>query len=109
MPDTDAIEQAMDAQGLATGTLRSVRDVCDTDWAEARDVTVSVSDRGGGTMRVPNAPWRFAGSEVGVRGEPRYRGEDNHEVLSELLGLDEQRLQQLDAAGVLSSRVPGKP
>ncbi len=106
--DPDAIERAMDAQGLASGALRSVRDVCDTDWAEARQVTVTVSDRGGGTMRVPNAPWRFAGSDVGVRGEPRYRGEDNHAVLHELLGLDEARLQQLDADGVLSSRVPGR-
>jgi crotonobetainyl-CoA:carnitine CoA-transferase CaiB-like acyl-CoA transferase len=108
MPDTDAIEHAMAEQGIATGTLRTVRDVCDTDWAEARQVTVAVSDRGGGTMRIPNAPWRFAGSEVGVRGEPRYRGEDNHAVLHELLGLDEERLQQLDTDGVLSSRVPGR-
>lgn len=108
MPDTDSIERAMDAQGLASGTLRSVRDVCDTDWAAARQVTVAVSDRGGGTMRIPNAPWRFAGSDVGVRGEPRYRGEDNHAVLGELLGIDAERLRQLDAEGVLSSRVPGR-
>jgi crotonobetainyl-CoA:carnitine CoA-transferase CaiB-like acyl-CoA transferase len=109
MPDTDAIEHAMAEQGIATGTLRTVRDVCDTDWAEARQVTVRVSDRGGGTMRIPNAPWRFAGSEVGVRGEARYRGEDNHAVLRDLLGLDDERLQQLDAEGVLTSRVPVTP
>ncbi len=108
MPDTDSIERAMDEQGLASGTLRSVRDVCDTDWAAARQVTVAVSDRGGGTMRIPNAPWRFAGSDVGVRGEPRYRGEDNHAVLGELLGIEAERLRQLDAEGVLSSRVPGR-
>ena len=109
MPDTDAIEHAMADQGIATGTLRTVRDVCDTDWAEAREATVRVSDRGGGTMRIPNAPWRFAGSEVGVRGEARYRGEDNHAVLRDLLGLDDERLQQLDAEGVLTSRVPVTP
>jgi CoA:oxalate CoA-transferase len=104
--DTETIEHLMSDEGIATGTLRSVRDVCDTDWAEARQVTVSVSDRGGGTMRIPNAPWRFAGSEVGVRGEPRYRGEDNHAVLAELLGLDDEQLRELDDSGVLSSRVP---
>ena len=50
-----------------------------------RDATVRVSDRGGGTIRLPNAPWRFDGSDVRVSGEPRYRGEDNRAVLSEVL------------------------
>jgi hypothetical protein len=45
---------------------------------------------------------------VSVRGEPRYRGEDNHAVLRDLLGLDDARLAELDASGVLSSRVPGR-
>jgi hypothetical protein len=41
-----------------------------------------------------------------VRGEPRYRGEDNRDVLRELLGLDDAALDELTAAGVLVSRVP---
>jgi len=106
--DPQAIEAAMAEHGLACGTLRSVREICDTDWAVARNVIVEVSDRGDGTLRVPNAPWRFAGSDVGVRGEPRYRGEDNHDVLRELLGLGDERLRYLDERGVLSSRVPGR-
>ncbi|MCB1002335.1 MAG: CoA transferase [Acidimicrobiales bacterium] len=109
MHDAHAIEEAASHHGLATGRLRSVRDVCDTDWAAERHVVVEVSDRGGGALRIPNAPWRFAGSEVGVRGEARYRGEDNHEVLRELLGLDDERLAALDASGVLSQRIPGRP
>ena len=106
--DPQAIEAAMAEHGLACGTLRSVREICDTDWAVARNVIVEVSDCGDGTLRVPNAPWRFAGSDVGVRGEPRYRGEDNHDVLRELLGLGDERLRDLDERGVLSSRVPGR-
>ena len=42
----------------------------------------------------------------GVRGEPRYRGEDNRAVLAELLGIDDAELDRLEAIGVLSSRVP---
>jgi CoA:oxalate CoA-transferase len=105
-PDALSIEQQLDAHGLATGQLRSARDLVETDWAEDRHVVVEVSDRGGGTVRIPNAPWRFSTGEVGVRGEPRYRGEDNRAVLAELLGLDEAALDALDASGVLSSRVP---
>lgn len=109
MHDAHSIEEAMSHHGLATGRLRSVREVCDTDWAADRQVTVAVSDRGEGTIRIPNAPWRFANSDVGVRGEPRYRGEDNHVVLRELLGYDDARLAELDGNGVLSSRIPPRP
>lgn len=105
-PDADAIERALDAHGLATGQLRTARDLCETDWAADRRVTVEVPDRGDGVIAVPNAPWRFSTGDVSVRGEPRYRGEDNRSVLAELLGLDDADLDRLEGDGVLSSRVP---
>ncbi|MFZ9627873.1 MAG: CaiB/BaiF CoA transferase family protein [Ilumatobacteraceae bacterium] len=106
MPDAQSIEDAMSPNRLAVGTLRSVADVCDTPWGTEREVTVRVSDRGGGSIRIPNAPWRFAESDVRVEGEPRYRGEDNRAVLSQLLGLDDERLDDLEARGIISSRLP---
>ncbi len=106
MPDADAIEHALAEYGLATGALRDVRDICETDWAAAREVTVAVDDRAGGLVRIPNAPWRFAGSDIRLQGTPRFRGEDNHAVLSGLLGLSDDELARLDRDGVLSSRVP---
>ena len=101
-----AIEAAMGVHGLATGTLRSLREVCATEWADERGAVVEVSDRGGGTLRLPNSPWHFASGDVSLRGEPRYRGEDNRAVLSELLGLDDSELDRLEADGVLSARLP---
>jgi hypothetical protein len=66
-----------------------------------------VSDRGDGVIRIPQAPWRFSdGRDVGIHGEPRYRGEDNRAVLTEFLGLDEAELDRLADAGVLSSHMP---
>ncbi|MEP7112355.1 MAG: CoA transferase [Ilumatobacteraceae bacterium] len=100
------IEAAMGEYGLATGTLRSLRDVCETDWAIERGAVVEVNDRGGGTLRLPNTPWRFASGDVGLRGEPRYRGEDNRTVLGELLDLDAPTLDRLETDAVLSSRLP---
>ena len=100
------IESVMGQYGLATGTLRSLREVCETDWAKERGAVVEVSDRGGGTLRLPNTPWRFASGDVGLRGEPRYRGEDNRAVLSSMLGLDDAELDRLEADGVMSSRLP---
>ncbi len=105
-PTPQAIEAAMGGQGLAAGTLRSLREVCATEWAIERGVVVEVSDRGSGTLRLPNTPWRFASSDVSVRGEPRYRGEDNRVVLAELLDLDDAELDRLEADAVISSRTP---
>jgi crotonobetainyl-CoA:carnitine CoA-transferase CaiB-like acyl-CoA transferase len=105
--DAVEFERRFAEHKLAVGVLRSVRDVCDTEWARERGAIVEVSDRGGGTIRVPNAPWRFSDApDVGLRGEPRYRGEDNRTVLSELLGLDDAELDRLESTGVLSSRLP---
>jgi crotonobetainyl-CoA:carnitine CoA-transferase CaiB-like acyl-CoA transferase len=105
-PDAAAIEAAADEQGLAMGVMRSVRDIADSDWAAETGAIVAVSDRSGGEVRVPNAPWIFSSGSPGVRGEPKFRGEDNVEVLRDLLGLDDVAIAVLTDDGVLSSRVP---
>ena len=104
--DAEAIEDAMSQHRLAVGRLRSVHDVCETDWADERGAVVEMTDRGDGTIRVPNTPWKFAGSDVRTGGAPRYRGEDNRAVLSEVLGLTDVQLDTLEADGVLTSRLP---
>ena len=81
--------------------------MCASDWAAERAAVVSVDDRGGGTYRIPNAPWKFSDApDVGVRGTPRYRGEDNAEVLREVLGMSDAEIAALDDSGILSSRLP---
>lgn len=80
------------------------------NWAEARRAIVEVPDRGGGTIRVPNAPWRLSGADAGVTGEPRYRGEDNRSVVQELLGEDDDAIDRMEEDEILSRRVrSGRP
>jgi crotonobetainyl-CoA:carnitine CoA-transferase CaiB-like acyl-CoA transferase len=57
-------------------------------------------------LRLPNSPWHFSGAETGMRGRPSYRGEENRQVLTELLGLSDADVDRLEASGVLSSRGP---
>lgn len=107
VPDGEAFEEVFSQHQLAVGVLRSAREIADSEWAVAREAVVEVSDRGGGTVRIPNAPWRFSDApDVGVHGEPRYRGEDNRTLLTELLGLDDAELDRLEHDGVLTSRGP---
>jgi crotonobetainyl-CoA:carnitine CoA-transferase CaiB-like acyl-CoA transferase len=104
--DIDAIEDTLAEHGLAMGVLRTVSEISHTDWADARGAIVEVDDRSGGTLRLPNSPWRFSAADTGVRGVPAYRGEHNREVLRELLDISEPELDRLEAEGVLSSRPP---
>jgi crotonobetainyl-CoA:carnitine CoA-transferase CaiB-like acyl-CoA transferase len=69
-------------------------------------VTVEVSDRGSGTVRIPNAPWRFSDADATTSGLPKYPGEDNAEVLQRLLGLSEESVRKLTEGGVRLSRLP---
>jgi crotonobetainyl-CoA:carnitine CoA-transferase CaiB-like acyl-CoA transferase len=103
----DDLEHALAAEGLAMGVLRTVAEVAASEWAEATAAVVEVPDRGGGGIRIPNTPWRFSSADSGVRGQPAYRGEHNREVFGELCGLGAGELDRLEAAGVLSSRLPG--
>jgi CoA:oxalate CoA-transferase len=110
VPDADTFEERFARHQLAVGRVRQPGELATTEWARDRRAIVDVDDRGGGSLQVPNAPWRFSSAPgVGVSGVPKYRGEDNRQVLAELLGYDDERLDALEAAGVLSSRVPEAP
>jgi CoA:oxalate CoA-transferase len=104
--DPDRIEADLARSNLAMGVLRTVREIADSEWAEARGAMVAVPDRAGGQVRIPNSPWHFSGADTGVRGRPAYRGEDNRSVLRDLLGLADRELDALEAGGVLVSRLP---
>jgi len=104
--NADEIERIFAAHGLATGRLRSVAELADTDWARQRGAITEVSDRGGGTVRIPQSPWKFSDADVRVRGEPKYRGEDNARVLRDILGMDEADIERLARDGVTSSHGP---
>ena len=106
VPNADEFERRCAEHGFAMGVMRSVRELADSEWAEARGAIVDVDDRRGGTIRVPNAPWHFSNGRVGTSGQPRFRGEDNRNVLRELLGFDDTTIDDLESRGVLSSRLP---
>jgi crotonobetainyl-CoA:carnitine CoA-transferase CaiB-like acyl-CoA transferase len=105
--DADTFEQLFAANRLAVGRVRQPGELADTEWARERGATVDVDDRSGGSIRLPNVPWRFSDApDVAVSGVAKYRGEDNRAVLREFLGYTDDMIDALEADGVLSSRVP---
>ena len=105
---SEEIENQFSQHQLAVGRLRSVGDLAETQWAHEREAVVEVSDRGDGTVRIPNSPWHFSGSDTSIRGEAKYRGEDNRAIFSEITGLSSEEIAQLENDGVLLSRGPSK-
>ena len=106
VPTAQQIEDVMAAVGLAMGVVRTMPEIAATDWAHDRNVIIDVDDRSGSTFRVPNAPWVFSASDITTRGVPKFRGEDNAEVLGMFAGLTEAEVQELTESGVLSIRLP---
>ena len=108
VPTSDEIENRLSQYQLATGRLRSVGELADTEWAHEREAVVLVSDRGDSTVRIPNSPWHFSGSDTTTQGDAKYRGEDNRAIFSEIAGLSNEEIAQLENDGVLVSRGPSK-
>jgi len=101
----DELERRLDENKLAMGQMRTVREVAKTKWASERNAFVEVDDRGDGKVKLPNSPWMFSGSDTSTRGITKYRGEDNAEVLRELLGLSAAQIKDLNDREVISQRV----
>ena len=100
------IEDVMADAGLAMGVMRTMPEIAASDWAADRNVIVNADDRSGSTFRVPNSPWVFSGSDTSTQGVPKFRGEDNEDVLTTLAGLTSDQVKDLTDRGVLSIRLP---
>lgn len=104
--DAAEFEAHLAKHGLVGGLVRTVSDVPELEWAKQRGAFIEVSDRGKGTLRVPNSPWRFSTAETGGEGVAAYRGEHNREVLRDWLSMPQKDIDTLEATHILSHRGP---
>jgi crotonobetainyl-CoA:carnitine CoA-transferase CaiB-like acyl-CoA transferase len=108
LPDREALTAALAGANLAWGEVRSGAQVLTSPTLAARGAILEIDDRGGGSRRVMDSPYRFSGAASGVHGVAPYRGEHNAEVLAEWLAADEDKVRALEAAGVLVSEAPSR-
>ncbi|MFV0318192.1 MAG: CaiB/BaiF CoA transferase family protein [Microthrixaceae bacterium] len=96
--DRGALLSQLDEAGLPWADLRSHRDVLDSPTL--RDGAVAqVDDHTGGTRGVIRMPYRFSGAASEPGGAAPQRGQHNHEVLAEWLGLSGEDVESLRCAG----------
>jgi CoA:oxalate CoA-transferase len=97
----DKFEAAMNQINAAWGEVRDPATMADQTTIAARGAIIEVDDRAGGTRPITQSPYRFSDAESGVRGLVAHRGEHNHEVLSEWLGISQADTDKMLAAGVM--------
>ncbi len=94
------------AAGMPAARIVTMSEALESEQTQARKMTRKIDDRSGRRVPVLDSPYRYSDASAGVRGLPAFRGEDNREVLSEVLGIDEKAIEDLERAGVISARVP---
>ncbi|MEC9473212.1 MAG: CoA transferase, partial [Actinomycetota bacterium] len=104
--DARAVEAAIGPGAVIASEVRSVPELAATDWADERGAFVDIDTGRGEMITVPQSPWRFLDADTGVTPRVGYRGQDNREVLTELLGLTPDELEGLEDQAVISSRPP---
>jgi len=99
--DTAEAERRLIANHVVVGVVKTLPEAARQPQVEARALLARVEDPVHGPIEVINAAQKYAGADVGVKGPAPRLGEHNTEVLREVLGYDDARIEALRAAGVL--------
>jgi crotonobetainyl-CoA:carnitine CoA-transferase CaiB-like acyl-CoA transferase len=89
------------ATGVPAGKIRTVGDALQAAAAAGNAATSRVTHPTAGTLELVNSPFSFANAPVRAAEAPPLLGQHTVEVLAEL-GLDEERLAELERRGVIA-------
>ncbi len=95
--------EGMQAAGIPGGPINNLGEAFSTAHAQSRHIARQVShDRLGAVPTVANPLWFNGESMTSSRGAPTL-GQDNHDILATILGLNEAQIQSLTKAGVVGA------
>ena len=103
--DQDCFElmERLQSVGVAATPVGYPEDVASSPQLEARGAWREVPlPQDGGTTRWFSPPWRFSKTPTDILEPAPEMGEANHYVFCELLGMDEDEVEQLSAEGVIA-------
>ena len=96
------IEAIMDGKAVPCSRFLTVADALNDPQLAARGSLSEISDTAGKFL-VPNAPFQFLATPAAAGPAVSGLGADTTQVLSELLGFSDQRIDELRRGGVLSA------
>ena len=98
---------ALTAHGVAASPVNTAADVMKCPQATSRGMLVEVDDRVAGRVTVPGNPIKLGGPAGRTIARIPALGEHTIEVLSDVLGLPDERVQAMWREGVVAA--PGEP
>jgi CoA:oxalate CoA-transferase len=90
-----------DAIGLPCGPLNNIAQAAEHPQVVARRMLVEVEHPRIGPLKLPDTPVKLSRTPGGIKGPPPALGQDTYAVLSSLLGLSAEELDELARAGVI--------
>jgi CoA:oxalate CoA-transferase len=94
--------EILEKAGLPYSPVNTIDKIIDHPQVKARNMIVETDDKSGGTIRVAGNPIKMSSIPEGPTRKPVPEiGEHNFEILSELLGFDENQIEELKKEGVL--------
>jgi crotonobetainyl-CoA:carnitine CoA-transferase CaiB-like acyl-CoA transferase len=100
-PTREAVLDKLAQARIACAPVVPLREATTGPLAQERSLLVDVDDRRSGTRPLVRAAARFSTSGHRIRGPAPRLGEHNADVLQQVLGYGEDRVRELEAAGVL--------
>ncbi|MBT8135497.1 MAG: CoA transferase [Gammaproteobacteria bacterium] len=100
-PGAEWIE-LLSAASIPAGPINNIAEVFDNPQVKARDMCLELSDPVTGPVQLPGSPLHYSRSDSSAATTPPpAMGADTDSVLSDLLGLDKERLTALRDKGVI--------
>jgi crotonobetainyl-CoA:carnitine CoA-transferase CaiB-like acyl-CoA transferase len=93
--------------GVPAGRVLDMRTVKDDPQLYARGYWVRIPNEKMHPYRKSGVPWRLVEANPTITRHAPYFGADNHEILSEILGLSDDEIAKLEADGVIADTLSG--
>ena len=101
----DEIQQILLEMSIPTGIVKTVNELLEDPQLKSRDMVVDVDHPKLGPVKTFNLPIKFFGQELGiVPGENPLDpdiGENNSEILKEVLGMSDEEIEKLKSENIL--------
>lgn len=99
--NSDDVIQALKANNLAYGKVRTVKEMLEGEHVKARNMLVYVNQPKAGKVGIPGCPIHFSETPVKIDRPAPQLGEHTKEVLKEILGYSEKEIETLYKTGVV--------
>jgi CoA:oxalate CoA-transferase len=96
-PDALSLQAALAEHRLISAVVQPATRLLESEWAISRGVLAEASPG----VRVPAAAWRSTGATIGVAGTAGKIGEHTTDVLTDVLGLADDQIEELRNSGAV--------